>query len=267
MKEFRYIDNETGEVGSCPINVDLSDYYTKSETDRDFATKTELNAKADSSTLSGYAKTTTTDGLQSSIDEINGYLNKSTANATLTASPTTIEKGVATNVTLTWNYTARGATQVPKTAVLKQGSNTLYSFAKATDGNNPTKTKSVSISSTNGFSLVVTDEGGISINKSVTVNAYNRVYYGTSADGNTLPNLSALTNAGLKSTPKGYQVTINIPEGHYIWFYVKEYTITTIQDVGFNYPITYVNKGTKDGFTAFRSPSNYGASSVTLKIN
>lgn len=220
---------------------------------------------------------TTLDGLMSSEDKskldglpegeiineiLNVLYNQYTA-VTLTTSPTIIEKGVSTNVTLNWNCTFNGQTTTPDSMQLKSGGVILVS-------DKAIKTYSEQISDTKSYTVEAINHG-ITKTISRTINAYYPMYFGSLSNTSlTSSEVLSLTKQTIKSNPNGsYSFTVN--EGQYAWLCIPNtMSINKVTsggfDVPFETPITVEVDG-KDNYKCYRSSSTFVAGTFNCVIS
>ena len=150
------------------------------------------------------------------LNEINNVLFTQYTALTFSRTPSVIERGVNTKVTLTWNPTFNGAYEKPSALTVKKGGTTL-----TTDTSLKTIQDTAGITETTTYSIEATIRG-IRKTASATVNAYYPMYFGGSASEEiTSEELLALTKQSIKSSPAG-QVTIPLTTGQYLWLCVPE---------------------------------------------
>ena len=150
------------------------------------------------------------------VNEINNVLFTQYTALTFSRTPSVIERGINTKVTLTWNPTFNGAYAKPSALTAKKGATTL-----TTDTSLKTIQDTEGITETTTYSIEATIKG-IKKTASATVNAYYPMYFGGSASEEiTSEELLALTKQSIKSSPAG-QVTIPLTTGQYLWLCVPE---------------------------------------------
>ena len=150
------------------------------------------------------------------LNEINDVLFSQYTALTFSRTPSVIERGINTKVTLTWNPTFNGAYEKPSALTVKRGATTL-----TTDTSLKTIQDTAGITETTTYSIEATIKG-ITKTASATVNAYYPMYFGGSASEEiTSEELLALTKQSIKSSPAG-QVTIPLTTGQYLWLCVPE---------------------------------------------
>ncbi len=188
------------------------------------------------------------------LNEINDVLFSQYTALTFSRTPSVIERGVNTKVTLTWNPTFNGAYEKPSALTVKKGGTTL-----TTDTSLKTIQDTAGITETTTYSIEATIKG-IKKTASATVNAYYPMYFGGSASEEiTSEELLALTKQSIKSSPAG-QVTIPLTTGQYLWLCVPEgmsingVGILNSSPVGLIAPVT-VSVPNKGNYRCYRSDS------------
>ena len=225
---------EDGDVGWVDLAAVSVEYAQESGSRKDIA-------------MSQYAVT-------KALNEINDVLFSQYTALTFSRTPSVIERGVNTVVTLTWNTTFNGAYEKPSALTVKKGATTL-----TTDTSLKTIQDTAGITETTTYSIEATIKG-ITKTASATVNAYYPMYFGGSASEEiTSEELLALTKQSIKSSPAG-QVTIPLTTGQYLWLCVPEgmsingVGILNSSPVGLIAPVT-VSVPNKGNYRCYRSDS------------
>ena len=225
---------EDGDVGWVDLAAVSVEYAQESGSRKDIA-------------MSQYAVT-------KALNEINDVLFSQYTALTFSRTPSVIERGVNTKVTLTWNTTFNGAYEKPSALTVKKGATTL-----TTDTSLKTIQDTAGITETTTYSIEATIKG-ITKTASATVNAYYPMYFGGSASEEiTSEELLALTKQSIKSSPAG-QVTIPLTTGQYLWLCVPEgmsingVGILNSSPVGLIAPVT-VSVPNKGNYRCYRSDS------------
>lgn len=150
-------------------------------------------------------------------------------------SPTIIEKGVETNITIRGNNLFNSKPLVPETLTIKRANTTI----------NSTPVASVNIKDTlntvddrTTYTLSITSKG---VTKSATanVNAYYPMYFGHSSK-NSIAGADVLgfTKQAIKSSPNGTYNMTGIAEGEYVWLCVpSNFNISKVTSSGFGVPM------------------------------
>lgn len=138
-------------------------------------------------------------------------------------SPTIIELGVNTNVILTWDFKFNGISLNPDSITITENGASI-----STD-----KTINRTINDTTTYNIVAQFKG-IAKSKTLKVNAYGAMYFG-SAD--TLTDVTTLTKQPIKDSPAG-NYSIAVSENQYVWWCVPNtMTINSIKSGSFEVPI------------------------------
>lgn len=150
-------------------------------------------------------------------------------------SPTIIEKGVETNITIRGNNLFNSKPLVPETLTIKRANTTI----------NSTPVASVNIKDTlntvddrTTYTLSITSKG---VTKSATanVNAYYPMYFGHSSK-NSIAGADVLgfTKQAIKSSPNGTYNMTGIAEGEYVWLCVpSNFNISKVTSSGLGVPM------------------------------
>ena len=201
--------------------------------------------------------------MENEMQEINNVLYNQYTAVTLTTSPTIIEKGVSTNITLNWNCTFNGQTTIPDSMQLKSGGVVLVS-------DKSTKTYSEQISDTKSYTVEAINHG-ITKTTSKTVNAYYPMYFGSSSNTSLVSaDVLSLIKQAIKANPTGtYSFTVN--EGEYAWLCIpSSMNINKVTsggfDVPFETPITVEVDG-KGNYKCYRSSSTFVAGTFNCVIS
>lgn len=147
---------------------------------------------------------------------------------TLRVSPTIIEQGVDTPITIQWGFKLNDASMDPDTIRVLENSSEI-----STDTS--TKVISRSINSTTNY-VVQASLKGVTKVQQTTVNAYYPMYFGSSSL-DQITDVTTLTKQALKASPSGtYNISVN--ENEYIWWCIPNtMTINSIKSGGFEVPI------------------------------
>lgn len=147
---------------------------------------------------------------------------------TLRVSPTIIEQGVDTPITIQWGFKFNDVSMNPDTIRVLENSSEI-----STDTS--TKVISRSINSTTNY-VVQASLKGVTKVQQTTVNAYYPMYFGSSSL-DQITDVTTLTKQALKASPSGtYNISVN--ENEYIWWCIPNtMTINSIKSGGFEVPI------------------------------
>ena len=149
------------------------------------------------------------------------YNQHSELNASV--SPTIIELGVNTNVILTWDFKFNGVSLNPDSITITENG--------ASISTNKTITRTINDTTTYN---IVAQFKGIAKSKTLKVNAYEAMYFGSA---NTLTDVTTLTKQSIKDSPAG-DYSIAISENQYVWWCVPNtMTINSIKSESFEVPI------------------------------
>lgn len=197
------------------------------------------------------------------IDEIYNVVYTQHSNVTINRSPSIIEKGVSTPVTINWNYLFNGVTATPDSMTLTSGEDTLVSDASI-------KTYSENITDTKNYVATAINKG-ITKTVSTVVNAYYPMYFGSSINTSlTSPDILALNKQNIKASPAG-SYSFSVGQGEYVWLCVPStMTINRVTsggfDVPFESPATIAVEG-KDNYKCYRSSSTFVAGTFNCVIS
>ena len=177
------------------------------------------------------------------------YNQHSELNASI--SPTIIELGVNTNVVLTWDFKFNGISLNPDSIAITENGVSI-----STD-----KTITRTISNTTTYNIVAQFRG-ITKTKTLEVNAYKAMYFG-SAD--TLTDVTTLTKQPIAASPTG-NYSIAVSENQYVWWCIPNtMTINSIKSGGFEVsieaPITIGN------YKCYRTTNRLKAGTLNCTIS
>ena len=198
------------------------------------------------------------------LNEINNVLFTQYTALTFSRTPSVIERGVNTKVTLTWNPTFNGAYEKPSALTVKKGDTTL-----TTDTSLKTIQDTEGITETTAYSIEATIRG-IKKTASATVNAYYPQFAGASANESLASaDVLALGNKVVAASV-ARTVTVQVEQGQYFWFAVPEnFSITSIKMGGFDVSLNDVATVAVDGrgnYKCYRSAKPQSAGSYTFEI-
>ena len=153
---------------------------------------------------------------------VNAVLFEQYTAVTLSRTPSAIEKGVPTQITLSWTTKFNGADLTPEKLSVKRGSAVLTEDVSL-------KTIKDTISDTQAYSIAAVLKG-ITKTATTSVGAYYPMYFGGDSEANGADlDFSGLAKQPIRATPAG-QVTIALTAGQYLWLCVPE--DMTIHGVG-----------------------------------
>ena len=150
-------------------------------------------------------------------------------------SPTIIEKGVETNITIRGNNLFNSKPLVPETLTIKRANTTINSTPVASVNIKDTLN---TVDDSTTYTLSITSKG---VTKSATanVNAYYPMYFGHSSK-NSIAGADVLgfTKQAIKSSPNGTYNMTGIAEGEYVWLCVpSNFNISKVTSSGFGVPM------------------------------
>lgn len=252
------------------VKIDLSKFISEKEySDGLEVNGSKLKVKKDSSSesyLSISSKGVKVSGIDSKFNTINDKLldiNKVLYNqhsqVTLFGNPTIIEKGVNTEINLSWNYKYNGIEITPTSMQLKSGNTTLESV-------NKTYTDTISISKT--YQVTAINEGITKTSNIVTVNAYYPMYFG---EGGEIFNKDSIIIASNKkpiaSNPRG-DFSITFTGGQYLWLCIpNEMSINKVTSSGFAVPMEApLNETVNGAYKCYRSTDTINAGTINFII-
>lgn len=231
------------------------------------------------SLLSGRDITVSVEGVEADLSELEAKIDSNTelivslhATASLTASPTVIEKGVSTSVTFTGTGLFNGSTDSLYNLVLTDSGNNIITSSTSST---VTYTASLSDSTTYYLDAYFDSDMTISVQASRTVNAYYPIYLLTSSSS-SITSGTTITSSGTKQSIKSsaagsYSVTTS--SGDYVWLFVPSgVTVPTSATIsGFDCPLAdsttissvSVNSATVS-YTALRTEAAMSADTFTI---
>ena len=161
------------------------------------------------------------------LQDISLVLCNQHSQLTFKVSPTIIEKGVSTPVTLQWSFKFNDIPMNPDTISIIEGSTEIHNDVN-------TKVISRNISDTTQY-IAQSVFKSVPKMQSVTVNAYAPMYFGSSSL-EVISDVTALVKQAIKSSPAGsYSISVN--ENEYVWWCIPStMTINSIKSGGFEIP-------------------------------
>lgn len=162
------------------------------------------------------------------LQDISLVLYNQHSELTFKVSPTIIEKGVSTPVTLQWSFKFNDIPMNPDTISITEGGTEIH-----TDVN--TKVISRNINNTTKY-IAQSVFRSVPKIQSITVNAYSPMYFGSSSL-DTISDITTLVKQTIKASPVGsYSISVN--ENEYVWWCIPStMTINSIKSGGFDVPI------------------------------
>lgn len=150
-------------------------------------------------------------------------------------SPTIIEKGVETNITIRGNNLFNSKPLIPETLTIKRANTTINSTPVA---NVNIKDTLNTVDDRTTYTLSITSKG---VTKSATanVNAYYPMYFGHSSKNPIAgADILGFTKQAIKSSPNGTYNMTGIAEGEYVWLCVpSNFNISKVTSSGFGVPM------------------------------
>lgn len=172
-------------------------------------------------------------------------------------SPTIIEKGVDTDITIRGNNLFNSKPLVPKTLAVKRGTTVINNTP--IDRLNIKDTLNTEDDRTT-YTLSITSNG-VTKTATVNVNAYYPMYFGHSAKAAlTGEDVLGLTKQAIKSSPNGTYNMRGIAEGEYVWLCVpSNFRITKVTSSGFGVPMAAAATVTVEGKGSYKCYRTEGA--------
>ncbi len=253
------------------VKVDLSKFISEKEysdgleidgsklkVKKDSSSESYLSISADGIKISGL--NSKFDDLNTEISDINKVLYTQHSEVILSCSPTIIEKGISTKITLSWKYLFNSEETTPTSMQLKSGSTILESDNKSyTD--NITNNKSY---------YVLAINGGIPKNSNtITVNAYYPMYFGeggSSFDKNEL--ITTTNKRPIASSPNG-NINITFTGNKYLWLCVpSSMSVNKVTSSGFSVPMeSPITQTINESYKCYRSTDTINAGTVNFVIS
>lgn len=152
-------------------------------------------------------------------------------NVSLSVSPTIVEAGTPTEVTINWNATLKG-----------QPINDVADFTLNSTSVKGTTSKKETITDTTPTTktyTLITSYNGRSNTSKVNLSVVGAMYFGfDAADNVSNLTINALGKQNLKTTPNGTYTLTNSTDGHYLWLCVPDtMTINKVTLNGFDVPM------------------------------
>lgn len=197
------------------------------------------------------------------VTPINEKVFQAHGSATVSVSPSIIEKGVSTGVTVKNTVTFSGATYTPISVNLKKEESTL-----STTPNSSVEDK---VSDTTIYTMDVTFITNVTKTASGKVTAVYPMYFGSNASTRlSSDSITAMTKQSLKISPNG-TYNVNVAQGNYMWLCIpSNMTINKVTSSGFDVPMeapSTVAVTGKGGYKCYRSSSQFNAGTVNIVIS
>lgn len=198
--------------------------------------------------------------INTKLSDINTVLYTQHAKVNLAVNPTIIEKGVNTQINLTWQYIYNDKEITPTSMQLKSGDIILESV---------NKTYTDTINNSKSYKAVAINQGITKESNVVTVNAYYPMYFGeceTVYDKATL--ITTNNKRPIASSPRG-DVSITFTGGKYLWLCVPStMTINKVTSSGFAVPMEApVMQTINEQYKCYRSADTINKGTVNFTIS
>lgn len=201
------------------------------------------------------------DGVTYLWGKISETFKKKEASVSISASPKLFEKGVDTEVTVSWSSMLDGAKVTPTSTTITQGSTQISTAA------NSSVKVTVADSATFSISSVIK---GVTKTASTSVAAVYPMYFGDSAKAALASaDILALTKQSIQSSPKG-SYTVAVAANNYMWLCVPStMSITKVTSSGFDVPLeapVTVAVTDKGDYKCYRSSAAFSEGDVNIVI-
>lgn len=152
------------------------------------------------------------------------------------ASPTIIEKGVATTININGRFLFAGDPVTPDTLILKRGDALLSD--RPVDNLSGTKDTLNTNDDTTTYSLSITAHG-VTRNTSAIVSAYYPCYFGHTTKTIIVgTDVLSFSKQSIKSSPNGTYSMSDISQGEYVWLCIpSNFNINSVTSSGFSVPM------------------------------
>ena len=197
------------------------------------------------------------------VTPINEKVFQAHGSASVSVSPSIIEKGVSTEVTVKNTVTFSGATYTPLSVNLKKGDSSLSTT--------PNGSIDDTVNDTTTYTMDVTFITNVSKTVSGKVTAVYPMYFGGNA-ATTLDSskILAMTKQALKTSPNG-TYNVNVAQGNYMWLCIpSSMNINKVTSSGFDVPMespSTVAVTGKENYKCYRSSSQFNAGTVNIVIS
>lgn len=197
------------------------------------------------------------------VTPINEKVFQAHGSASVSVSPSIIEKGVPTKVAVKNTVTFSGATYTPLSVNLKKGDSSLSTT--------PNGSIDDTVNDTTTYTMDVTFITNVSKTVSGKVTAVYPMYFGSNA-ATTLDSskILAMTKQALKTSPNG-TYNVNVAQGNYMWLCIpSSMNINKVTSSGFDVPMespSTVAVTGKENYKCYRSSSQFNAGTVNIVIS
>lgn len=252
------------------IKVDLSKFISEKEysdglevvgsklkVKKDTSSEAYLNISDNGIKISGIDANF--NSVNSKLQDINNVLYKQHASVILNVSPTIIEKGINTTITLNWKYMYNDIETAPTTMQLKSGDTVL----EATD-----KTYKDIINNNKSYYVTTVNKGITKTSNTIMVNAYYPMYFGQgSSTFNQTEIITASNKMPIASNPR-CSVSITFTGGKYLWLCIPNtMNINKVTSSGFTVPMEApVTQTINESYKCYRSTDTINKGTVNFTI-
>lgn len=202
--------------------------------------------------------------ISTGLESIYEILYQQYSKVTLSSNKTIIEKGVLTDITISWKITFNDQIFTPNSVQLKYNNSILVDSVSETS-------YSEQISNSKKYDLQVTFPYNVNKQTSITVNAYYPMYFGPSTkDSIQEVDVLAFTKQNIKSSPAG-NYSMEVSEGQYVWLCIPStMNINKVTSSGFDVPMEnplLIPVTNKDTYKCYRSSNSFTAGTFNFTIN
>lgn len=253
------------------INTEIDAKVTKDD-NKDLVAKTEIEKLASLALPDKEMSETSTNTVQNKavyakIKEINEVLRGNFAKIAFNVSPTTIERGVSTKISMSWAYNYNGTTTKitsPDTMQLLSGSTVLADTG--------TTTYSENISEAKSYQVKATVDGVNTYSSTVTVRAYYPMYFGECGETFSSATLFVAANKqSIRSSAATSSVNVTFTGKKYLWLCIPTGVsgVNSVKSSGFSVPMEAGASQTVNGiaYTCYRSTDTVNAGTVNYAIS
>lgn len=198
--------------------------------------------------------------INTKLSDINTVLYTQHAKVNLTGSPTIIEKGVSTQINLSWHYIYNDKEMTPNSMQLKSGDIILESI---------NKTYTDTISNSKSYKVVAVNQDITKESNIITVNAYYPMYFGECGANYDKATLITINNKRpIASSPRG-DISITFTGGKYLWLCVPNtMTINKVTSSGFAVPMEApIMQIINEQYKCYRSTDTINKGTVNFTIS
>lgn len=253
------------------LTEEIAAKVTKDD-NKDLVAKTEIKKLASLDLPDEEMSETSTNTVQNKavyakIKEINEVLRGNFAKIAFNVSPTTIERGVSTKISMSWAYNYNGTTTKitsPDTMQLLSGSTVLADTG--------TTTYSENISEAKSYQVKATVDGVNTYSSTVTVRAYYPMYFGECDETFSSATLFVAANKqSIRSSAATSSVNVTFTGKKYLWLCIPTGVsgVNSVKSSGFSVPMEAGASQTVNGiaYTCYRSTDTVNAGTVNYAIS